>query len=242
MSRYRSSFMVLFAAVVGFAPAALAAPSNSRVSDLLTSAAPSDVATGLRSLAGTPSPGLEDALYVAAQRPEAELSSAALDLLAQTGDPRAVDLLVDALRSLDPARVSVACVWLPQYGALGLDAAERLVEVARLHEAEEGGDRGLVPLLRQDVQERELRVLLARVGVDQELREQQADARRGLGVDLGHHLAWRQPWGHREQLLEARATGPRGDQGRPRLAPLVTSRELLQPRERPGVTGRADEP
>jgi|GEM_PF-3189345 len=127
MSRYRSSFMVLFAAVVGFAPVALAAPSNSRVSDLLTSAAPSDVATGLRSLAGTPSLGLEDALYVAAQRPEAELSSAALDLLAQTGDPRAVDLLVDALRSLDPARVSVACVWLPQYGALGLDAAERLV-------------------------------------------------------------------------------------------------------------------
>ncbi|TNF36136.1 MAG: hypothetical protein EP329_05505 [Deltaproteobacteria bacterium] len=121
--------MVLLAVFTGLAPAALATPAPSpEVSALLTSASAFDVATGLRALAGTPSPGLEDALYAAAQRPEAELSSAALDLLAQTGDARAVDLLEAALRSLDPARVSVACVWLPRFGALGLDAAERLVD------------------------------------------------------------------------------------------------------------------
>ncbi|PKQ17901.1 MAG: hypothetical protein CVT68_06125 [Actinobacteria bacterium HGW-Actinobacteria-8] len=126
MSRRNTFLMVLFAGVVGFAPAATAAPPT--VAQLLTSASPAQVAVGLRQLAGTPAPGLEDALYVAAQRPEAELSSAALDLLSQTGDTRAVELLEAAIRSLDPSRVSVACVWLPRFGALGLDAAERLLD------------------------------------------------------------------------------------------------------------------
>ena len=129
MLRRSAFFVVWVAGTFGLGSWASAAPNASgSVARSLTSDSPAQVAMGLRQLDGTPSPGLEDALFIAAQRPEAELSSAALDLLSQTGDPRAVDLLEAAMRSLDPSRVSVACVWLPRFGALGLDVAERLLD------------------------------------------------------------------------------------------------------------------
>lgn len=119
----------LIATTAGLSFATAPAPTETRsLAQLLQSDAPADVAIALRALDGVPTPGLEDALVVAAQRAETELASAALDLLAQTGDVRAVALLEDAIRSTDPASVSVASVWLSSYGFLGLEVAERLLE------------------------------------------------------------------------------------------------------------------
>lgn len=118
----------LLASAVSLTWATTPERSSENVARLLVSDSAADVARALRILEGTPQAGLEDRLFVAALRPEPELSSAALDLLAQTGDVRAVGLIEDAIRSTDPARVSVASVWLSSYGILGLEAAERLLD------------------------------------------------------------------------------------------------------------------
>lgn len=115
-------------AALSFASGPTPPAADEDLAQLLQSDAAADVAVALRALDGVPAPGLEDALVVAARRAEAELASAALDLLAQTGDVRAVALLEDAIRSTDPASVSVASVWLSRYGFLGLEVAERLLE------------------------------------------------------------------------------------------------------------------
>ncbi len=101
---------------------------TAEISALLESDRPADVAEGLRALQGVPAPGLEGALATAAAHPMAELSGAALELLAQTGSAKALPLIEAALRSGDPGRISVASVWLPRFGDAGLDVAARVVD------------------------------------------------------------------------------------------------------------------
>jgi len=133
--------MAMMAGVMVLGATAHAAPSKTMsliepthraalkaVGELLTSDSPSDVAQALRVVRQVGPAGLEGALAQTAEHPDPELASAALDLLAQASDPRAVNLFEAAILSRDPALVAVATVWLPAYGERGLEIAARLLE------------------------------------------------------------------------------------------------------------------
>ena len=98
------------------------------VATMLESDSPRDVAMALRLVQDVGGAGFEDQLLDVAKDGESELAAVALSLVAQTSDPRALEQLEAAIASGDPALVSVATVWLPAYGARGLEAAKRLLE------------------------------------------------------------------------------------------------------------------
>lgn len=98
------------------------------VGAMLVSDSPRDVAMALRVVQDVGAAGFEDQLLSVVETGASELAVVALALVSQTSDPRALEPLEAAIASGDPALVSVAAVWLPAYGARGLEAAKRLLE------------------------------------------------------------------------------------------------------------------